>query len=146
MHWHGNRGKNTRLFKLTCFTKVFHVNAFGFVGCILFSRCNMRTLASACMLCLSGSSKPWKQNLLPPLCLVRSTTPPLCLVRSTTETIHRTSNLHCMITASRLQFWSKSTFLIIFAYRTLHKLYTQHYNKCAKRSRWNLNDLRLKHS
>ena len=33
-HWYGNRGKCT--VQITCFSQVFYVTAFGFVGCILF--------------------------------------------------------------------------------------------------------------
>ena len=36
MHWYGNRGKMYKTVQITCFTEVFHVTAFGFVGCILF--------------------------------------------------------------------------------------------------------------
>jgi hypothetical protein len=39
VHWYGNSGKmykTVQIFQITCFTKVFYVTAFGFVGCILF--------------------------------------------------------------------------------------------------------------
>ena len=34
--WYGNRGKMYKTVQKTCFTQVFYVTAFGFVGCILF--------------------------------------------------------------------------------------------------------------
>ena len=37
VHWYGNRGEMYKTVQITCFTKVFYVTAFGFVGCILFS-------------------------------------------------------------------------------------------------------------
>ena len=37
VHWYRNRGKMHKTVQLTCFTQVFYVTAFGFVGCILFS-------------------------------------------------------------------------------------------------------------
>ena len=36
VHWYGNRGKMYKTVEVACFTKVFYVTAFGFVGCILF--------------------------------------------------------------------------------------------------------------
>ena len=36
VHWYGNRGKMYKTVQITCFTKVFYVTAFGFVGCIFF--------------------------------------------------------------------------------------------------------------
>ena len=36
-HLHGNTGKMYDTGEITCFTKVFYLTAFGFVGCILFS-------------------------------------------------------------------------------------------------------------
>ena len=36
VHWYGNRGKMHKTVQKICFTKVFYVTAFGFVGCILF--------------------------------------------------------------------------------------------------------------
>ena len=35
VHWYGNRGSMYKIVQITCFTKVFDVTAFGFVGCIL---------------------------------------------------------------------------------------------------------------
>ena len=36
VHWYGSRGKLYKTVQIICFTKVFYVTAFGFVGCILF--------------------------------------------------------------------------------------------------------------
>ena len=36
VHWHGKRGKMFKTAQTTCFTKVFYVTAFGFVGCMSF--------------------------------------------------------------------------------------------------------------
>ena len=36
VHWYGTRGRMYKTVKITCFTQVFYVTAFGFVGCILF--------------------------------------------------------------------------------------------------------------
>ena len=35
VRWHGNRGNMYKIVQLICFTKVFYVTAFGFVGCML---------------------------------------------------------------------------------------------------------------
>ena len=35
VHWYGNRGNMHKTLQITCFTRVFYVTAFGFVGCFL---------------------------------------------------------------------------------------------------------------
>ena len=49
VHWHGNRGEMYKTAQITCFTKVFYVTAFGFVGWILLFNENSR-----CLLVLSS--------------------------------------------------------------------------------------------
>ena len=39
LHWYGNRGKRYKTVEITCFTKVFYVTAFGFVGWFCFFPC-----------------------------------------------------------------------------------------------------------
>ena len=62
VHWYGNRGKMYKTVQITCFTKVFFVTAFGFVGCILFFLMTSRRVSGSP--CLSTRRYPTKSGTL----------------------------------------------------------------------------------
>ena len=53
LHWYGSRGKMYKTVEIICFTKMFYVPAFGFIGFSFFSHC---------WLCISTTCTPIKHH------------------------------------------------------------------------------------